>query len=159
MPCGKPLSFNDADLEALIEIITKQNITISVISNLRHHPSVDFGMKCITGGVLGDISSVVSIGASYLPNWRPVKISNIIAADPIAGGVLFDWVHEIDLLFYLFGELTHCLHSSAKRTFKLGSDEQISVTLLSYDRIFMQFLLSYLVNLRLGEPLLWVTPV
>ena len=90
------------DLEALIEIITRQNITISVGHNLRHHPSVDFGMKCITGGVLGDISSVVSIGASYLPNWRPGQnFKHNYAADPIAGGVLFDWVHEIDLLFYL----------------------------------------------------------
>ena len=150
-PClvEKPLSFNDADLEALIKIITRQNITISVGHNLRHHPSVDFGMKCITSGMLGDISSVVSIGASYLPNWRPSQnFKHNYAADPIAGGVLFDWVHEIDLLFYLFGELTPLsAFAQLNGPLKLGSDEQISITLLSYDRkILCNLLLSYLVN-------------
>ena len=150
-PClvEKPISYTDAGLEKIATIAEEKNILVSVGQNLRYHPAVNFGKDCIADGQLGVISSSVSIGASYLPNWRPHQnpVDNY-AADPCSGGVLFDWVHEVDLLFYLFGEMT-ARTALAQRDgpLKLGADEQISVTLTGREgSVLSMLLLSYLVN-------------
>ena len=69
------------------------------------------------------------------------------AADPCRV-CLFDWVHEVDLLFYLFGEMTaRTAFAQQDGPLKLGADEQISVTLTSREgSILSNLLLSYLVN-------------
>lgn len=150
-PClvEKPISYVDVGLEKIASIAEEKNILVSVGQNLRYHPAVNYGKACIAGGKLGSISSSVSIGASYLPNWRPHQNPvNNYAADPCSGGVLFDWVHEVDLLFYLFGEMTACTAVAQQNgPLKLGADEQISVTLTGREGgVLSNLLLSYLVN-------------
>ena len=150
-PClvEKPISHSDAGLEQIATIAEEKNILVSVGQNLRYHPAVTYGKACIADGQLGTISSTVSIGASYLPNWRPhQETGDNYAADPCSGGVLFDWVHEVDLLFYLFGEMTaRTAFAQQDGPLKLGADEQISVTLTSREgSILSNLLLSYLVN-------------
>jgi predicted dehydrogenase len=150
-PClvEKPVSNSDAGLERIANFAEERNILVSVGQNLRYHPAVNFGEACIADGKLGNISSSVSIGASYLPNWRPHQ--NIIenyAADSRSGGVLFDWVHEVDLLFYLLGDMTaHSAFAQQDGPLKLGSDEQIAITLTGQEgKILSNLLLTYLVN-------------
>ena len=150
-PClvEKPVSNSDAGLERIATIAEERDIVVSVGQNLRYHPAVNYGKACIAGGKLGNISSSVSIGGSYLPNWRPHQnFKDNYTADPLSGGVLFDWVHEVDLLFYLLGDMTaHSAVAQQDGPLKLGSDEQISVTLTSQEgKIFSNLLLSYLVN-------------
>lgn len=150
-PClvEKPVSNSVVGLERIATIAEERDIVVSVGQNLRYHPAVDYGKACIAASELGNISSSVSIGASYLPNWRPNKnFRDNYTADPLSGGVLFDWVHEVDLLFYLLGEMTpHSAVAQQDGPLKLGSDEQISVTLTGQEgKIFSNLLLSYLVN-------------
>ena len=150
-PCliEKPISYSDAGLEKIATIADEKNVLVSVGQNLRYHPAVNFGKDCIANGQLGTISSSVSIGASYLPHWRPHQnLVDNYAADPRSGGVLFDWVHEVDLLFYLFGEMTaRAAVAQQDGPLKLGADEQISVTLTGCEGgLLANLLLSYLVN-------------
>ena len=138
-PClvEKPISYSDAGLEKIAAIADEKNVLVSVGQNLRYHPAVNFAKGCIADGRLGTISSSVSIGASYLPNWRPHQnLVDNYAADPCSGGVLFDWVHEVDLLFYLFGAMTaRTAVARQDGPLKLGADEQISVTLNGRGRL------------------------
>ena len=150
-PClvEKPVSNSEAGLERIASIAEERNIVVSVGQNLRYHPAVNYGKSCIADGRLGNISSSVSIGGSYLPNWRPHQnFNDNYATDPHSGGVLFDWVHEVDLLFYLLGDMTaHSAIAQQDGLLKLGSDEQIALTLTGQEgKILSNLLLSYLVN-------------
>ena len=118
---------------------------MSVGQNLRYHPAVNYGKSCIADGRLGNISSSVSIGGSYLPNWRPHQnFNDNYATDPHSGGVLFDWVHEVDLLFYLLGDMTaHSAIAQQDGLLKLGSDEQIALTLTGQEgKNFVKFVVK-----------------
>ncbi len=150
-PClvEKPLCTTDIGLQHLLDLVEQKQIIVSVGQNLRYHPAVSFAKNAVDTGLVGKVSGSVSIGVSYLPDWRANQDHRKnYAADPIHGGVLFDWVHEVDLLHYLF---SNCEPISAyalrEQIIDIESDEQIAVTCRSGDgKILSNLLLSYLVR-------------
>ena len=54
---------------------------------------------------------------SYLPKWRSVDYrQNYSAKKKLGGGVLLDLSHELDLAFFLFGDLKLCFSQNDKRS-------------------------------------------
>ena len=92
----KPLS-ND-----LPNFQIKKN-SIYVGYNLRFHPVIQYVSNLIKNT---KIISIDSICRSNLKNWRKIKYTESSSASKKkGGGVLLDLSHELDYIYYLFGDL------------------------------------------------------
>ena len=92
----KPLSNN------LPNFKIKKNL-IYVGYNLRFHPVIQYASNLIKNT---KIISIDSICRSNLKNWRKVNYTKSSSASKKkGGGVLLDLSHELDYIYYLFGDL------------------------------------------------------
>ena len=141
----KPFSDSIQGLEPLLEKADAQGLTVGVAQNLRHHPAVETAALLLKDGAVGKVLGAVSIGASYLPDWRPGQdYRKNYAADPKAGGVIFDWVHEIDMLVHLLGPARVAGAAAASgRHLDMESDESAGIVLNHADGILSTLYLSY----------------
>ncbi|MGE0094002.1 MAG: Gfo/Idh/MocA family protein [Alphaproteobacteria bacterium] len=72
--------------------------------NQRFNPAVAKARALLSSGRLGAPLWARAICASYMPHWRPGQDYRLgYAADPYSGGVIFDIIHELDLLYHLLG--------------------------------------------------------
>ena len=73
--------------------------------NLRFHPIIKYIKKHIKGKKILDIKITCN---SYLPDWRPDEFykKSSSASKSLGGGVILDLSHELDLVRWLFGEIT-----------------------------------------------------
>lgn len=99
----KPLSHNLEGIGELIRLL-KENETINLVAcNMRFHPGLVFIKNYLAEKRLGRIYSLQHEFGYYLPDWRPnYDYTKGYAAKPAAGGgIIFDDIHEFDLLFWL----------------------------------------------------------
>ena len=73
--------------------------------NLRFHPIIKYIKKHIKGKKILDIKITCN---SYLPDWRSDTFykKSSSASKKLGGGVILDLSHELDLVRWLFGEIT-----------------------------------------------------
>ncbi len=77
---------------------------IQVGHNLRFNPAVKYAKELINNHKIGEILWSRSICSSYLPSWRKkYDYLNSYTNKKKSGGVIFDLIHEIDLVYHLFG--------------------------------------------------------
>lgn len=90
---------------------------------LRFLPSTIVVKDYIDRGLLGKIYNVESHVGQYLPIWRKDKFykDSVSAQKRFGGGALFELSHELDYLFWFFGELT-LQHSWLRTTAELELD-------------------------------------
>ncbi|MBX3456299.1 Gfo/Idh/MocA family oxidoreductase [Ferrovibrio sp.] len=131
----KPLADRIGELENLVQIAEQNRLVFAVAQNLRYHPAVHAAREFIAAGAVGQPISVVSVGVSHLADWRPHQsVRDNYAADSRSGGVIFDWVHEIDMLVYLFGPFTP-LAAVAERSGRLDIEsEDTAALVLRHDK-------------------------
>jgi predicted dehydrogenase len=98
----KPLALTAAGAERLV---AGGNGRLMVGYNLRLHEPVMRFMDLVHGGRAGTMRSARLWFGSYLPDWRPwVDYRTTYSARrELGGGVLFDAIHELDLLVWLLG--------------------------------------------------------
>ena len=144
----KPFADRTAGLTELLTAAEAAGLIIAVAQNLRFHPAVERARVTVAEGMIGPIMSAVSIGASYLPDWRPGQdYRNNFAADPVAGGVIFDWVHEIDMLIHLLGGAVAEGAAAVKNQhLDMPSEEQAGLLLRHAGGALSTLLLSYAVR-------------
>jgi predicted dehydrogenase len=100
----KPLGHELARAQGLVERATKEKRGVSMGFNLRFHPCVEQAREALAGGTIGEPIWFRALAASHLPDWRPGRNHRTgYAADPVAGGVIMDFTHEIDLAVHLLG--------------------------------------------------------
>jgi len=99
----KPLSHSMKNISQLIKLIKQQKIIDFVGSNMRFHPCLAFIKKFFTAQKLGQIYAINHEVGYYLPYWRPRSDyrQNYAAKKSTGGGIIFDAIHEFDLLFWL----------------------------------------------------------
>lgn len=100
----KPLADRVGQLPELCASARARRLVFAVAQNLRYHPAVVAARGLLARGAIGRPVLAAAIGASPLVDWRPGRDHRAgYAADPASGGVVFDWVHEIDMLAFLLG--------------------------------------------------------
>lgn len=101
----KPLSHCEEGLSSLLKEAERKKLIVFSGLNLRYHSIVEKTKNILASDVLGNIIWARFLCGSFLPNWRPhMDYSNGYAADPKTGGVLFDIIHEFDLIYNLLGQ-------------------------------------------------------
>lgn len=104
----KPISNSISDAKALIRLAREHNVGLLVGHHRRFNPYIVAAKRAIDSGTLGHITAVNGVWTTCKPpqyfsgaalRWRGSR--------SIGGGVmLINFIHEIDLMHYLFGEVT-----------------------------------------------------
>lgn len=144
----KPFADRTDGLGTLLTRAELAGLNVAVGQNLRFHPAVARAHTRLAEGKIGPVLSAVSVGASYLPDWRPGQdYRKNYAADPRAGGVIFDWVHEIDMLAHLLGRaVVEGAAATSGQHLDIPSDEQAGLVLRHTGGALSTVLLSYVVR-------------
>lgn len=125
----KPLSDRIGNLAALLREAEQRDISVAVAQNLRFHPAVNAAKALIAKGAIGRPVVATAVGVSHLPDWRPGQDYRAnYAADPKSGGAIFDWIHEVDLMAYLFGPFEG-VAAAASRSGTLEIDAEDTATM------------------------------
>jgi predicted dehydrogenase len=140
----KPL-FSSLDLEDQINQIKSKNIKSYVACNLRFLSCITFikdFLRLNNDKILNEVN--VYCG-SYLPDWRKgVDYRKTYSANAdLGGGVHLDLIHELDYLYWIFGN-----PSKVRRYFKNRSSLGISSVdyanyLLDYNKFCVSLVLNY----------------
>jgi len=101
----KPLSHNNIDLSKLSEVIESKNLICHVGSNMRFHFGPRQVKSILDEGKIGRPLWASVWGAMSLPHWHPEEDYRQMysASQSLGGGALLDFIHEIDLIRWIFG--------------------------------------------------------
>ncbi len=106
----KPLVTSISDLHLLQHLLKQANYCKPIMMgcNLRFLPSIIQLKSQLEQGVIGNICRAIFEVGYYLPYWRPEQDyqKSYSANKTMGGGVIFDLVHELDLVRYLLGEFS-----------------------------------------------------
>jgi len=109
----KPLSHNEAGLDKLKALAKSRGLVTMVGCNMRFHPGPATVWRMLQEGAIGRPLWARIEAGSYLPGWRPHQDyrSSYSADRSRGGGVLLDYIHEIDLALWYGGpaSLAHAL--------------------------------------------------
>ncbi len=102
----KPLSHNMVGVADLEKTIAEQNLRSLVGCNLRFHPEIRKIRELLQDDVIGSIVAARIEGGSYLPDWFPESDyrQSYSAREDLGGGVILDYIHEINYGRWLLGE-------------------------------------------------------
>ena len=102
----KPLSNSIKDIESLQKIVKQKKLITQMGYNLRFHKCIIQIKKLIKQNKIGRIISIQAENGSYLPDWHPYEDYKIGYAGKkeLGGGIVLTQIHDIDYLFWLFGQ-------------------------------------------------------
>jgi predicted dehydrogenase len=98
----KPLATGGRELD---ELVLMGRGRLMVGYNLRLHEPIHRLVDLVRAGRVGPVSAVRLWFGSWLPDWRPTVDyrQTYSARAALGGGILFDAIHELDLLVWLLG--------------------------------------------------------
>lgn len=143
----KPLSNTLKGVKELSYVANKNKLITLVACNTRFYPGLRLAKKIMDQNKIGKILSVKIECGFYLPYWHPKEDyrKEYSANKDLGGGVIFDDIHEIDSLYWLFGEVME-VFCFADKVSKLKIDtEDIAEIFLKFKTgVIAQIHLDYL---------------
>lgn len=126
----KPL-FDKLEEEALLNTIADKGIVTYVACNLRFLECIKFARDFIKGNRINEVN--VYCG-SYLPDWRPDKNFRELYSsnETMGGGVHLDLIHEIDYVYWFFGNPLNVRHS-------LSSKSSLNIDAIDYANYLLEY--------------------
>lgn len=103
----KPLAATLERVNLLQRTVVSQGLVVETGFMLRCHPNLRWLRTHLTAGGLGAVHHVRAAVGQYLPDWRPgTDHRTSYSARPAwGGGVVFDLIHELDLVAWLCGSV------------------------------------------------------
>ena len=101
----KPLSVSLAGCDELQALIETHALVVEMGFMLRFHPNLVWIKQYLVSDSLGELMSMRASVGQWLPDWRPGTDHRIgySAFRKTGGGVIFDLIHELDLVCWLAG--------------------------------------------------------
>lgn len=101
----KPVSNTLDGTEELRAIVAAKALVVEVGCMLRFHPNLRCIKQLLGDSAIGTPYSVRVFHGQYLPDWRPTQDyrQGYSAFRHQGGGIVLDWIHEIDYLLWWFG--------------------------------------------------------
>jgi predicted dehydrogenase len=101
----KPLSVSLRGADALMSRVQDQSLVVEAGFMLRCHPNLQWIRRCLTSGELGEVMHLRAAVGQWLPDWRPGTDhrQGYGAFRASGGGVIFDLIHELDIVHWLLG--------------------------------------------------------
>ena len=130
----KPLSNSLKGIKELLNITNKNKLVTLIGCNLRFHPSIKMMKEIVSSRKLGKIISVRVENGSFLPDWHPSENykKSYAARDDLGGGVILTCIHEIDYLYWFFGNVLEVYSITGKFSNLDIQTEDLSAILLRF---------------------------
>lgn len=143
----KPLSNNLNKIDELASVVRKKQLVSLIGCNTRFLPSFRLAKKLIDQNKIGKVLSVKVEFGFYLPYWHPYEDyrKGYSANKSLGGGVILDDIHEIDALYWLFGEAKEIFCYSDKiSNLEIDTEDLAEIFFKFKDGIIAQVHLDYL---------------
>ena len=100
----KPISNNTKNINKIKRLISKYNVKLFVVTNLRYHPGIVLLKSKIN--LVGKVLLAKAYYKNNLQNMYGKRLLNHYSLyHTYGGGALYDFCHEIDYLKYIFGPI------------------------------------------------------
>ncbi len=122
----KPLSNSFLGTKELFSIIKKKKIVTQMGCQFRFHKCIKEIKHMISTNKLGKIVSASAECGSFLPEWHPYEdyTKSYAGRDDLGGGVVLTNIHEIDYLYWFFGDVSKVFSVTGKfRELKISADD------------------------------------
>ena len=131
----KPLSHSMRNITQLLSLVKKKNLVTLIGCNMRFHPCIKKINEIILHNDVGKILFVRVENGSYLPDWHPYEDyrNSYAARKDLGGGVVLTNIHEIDYLFWFFGNVKDVFSITSKHSNLQITAEDISSTILRFN--------------------------
>ncbi len=142
----KPLSNSMNGVKKLKSIVYKKKLISQMGCNFRFHPCIMQIKKCLTKNELGKIISVQVESSSYLPDWHPYEDyrHGYAARDDLGGGIALTCIHEMDFLYWFFGDVKKIFSITGKFSdLEVKSDDLSAMIMLFKNNILGELHLDY----------------
>ena len=142
----KPLSNSLKETEKLLNMVKKEKLVTLMGCNLRFHSCIKKIKSLIEQKTIGTIISVKSECGTYLPEWHPNENYSMsyAARDDLGGGVVLTCIHEIDYLYWFFGEIKEVFSITGKFSdLKIKSSDLSAIILKFKNNIIGEIHLDY----------------
>jgi len=105
----KPLSLDMSGADELAALVESHKLVALTGCNFRFHPGLQKVKELVDAEAVGRIVSIRAQFGQYLPDWHPWEDyrNSYSAHSKMGGGVILDRIHELDYLYWLFGQATH----------------------------------------------------
>ena len=130
----KPLSDSINGSRNLVNETKKRKLITMIACNFRFHPCLRKIKEIISKKEIGKILSIQVENGSFLPDWHPYeKYQQSYAANrELGGGVVLTCIHEIDYLYWFFGDVKEVFSITGKFSDLDISVEDLSAILLRF---------------------------
>lgn len=131
----KPLSNSLKQIKDLLALIRKKKIITQMGCQLRFHKCIKEIKRLILNKEIGNVISVRVECGSFLPDWHPYEdyTKNYAARDDLGGGVVLTNIHEIDYLYWFFGEVLEVFSVTGKYSNLKISTDDLSVAIIKFE--------------------------
>ena len=135
----KPLSHNSVGLKQLSKIVSEKKLITLMGCNFRFLPCLKKVKDLISSNKIGRILSLQSEHGSYLPDWHPNENyrKSYAAQKKLGGGIVLTSIHEIDYLYWIFGDVTEVFSVTGKYSDLEMTADDLSTTILKFKKNFI----------------------
>ena len=142
----KPLSNNLKEVKKLQTIVKKKKIITMMGCNMRFNNAIKKIKKIINSNNIGRVISVKVENGSYLPDWHKNEDYQKTYAGSLdlGGGVVLTCIHEIDYLYWIFGQVNEVFSITGKFSdLKISADDSSSILMKFKNNIIGEIHLDY----------------
>jgi predicted dehydrogenase len=142
----KPLSNSISNLKTFTKLVEKQKLITLLGCNLRFHRCINEMKNLIDQKAIGNIISVKVECGTYLPNWHPNEdySKSYASRDDLGGGVVLTCIHELDYLYWFFGETQEVFSMTGKYSnLKITASDLSAIILKFKNNIIAEVHLDY----------------
>lgn len=143
----KPLSHNMSRIAELQTAISEQDVITLVGCNLRFHPEIRKISELLQNNVIGSVVAARIEGGSYLPEWFPDSdyTESYSAREDLGGGVILDYIHEINYARWFLDEFETVSAVAGQRTqLDIETNDIAGILAETADGIICEFHLDYI---------------
>ena len=142
----KPLSNSMKNIKNLEIIVKNKKLITQMGCNLRFNDSIKKIKSLIQEKTIGKIFSVKVECGTYLPDWHPYEDykKGYAARDDLGGGVVLTCIHEIDYLYWFFGNVKEVFSLTGKfSNLRIKADDLSTIILKFKNNIVGEVHLDY----------------
>ena len=128
----KPVSHSLEGIEHLNRVLTEKDRICCVGYQLRFHPGIQQMLEMVQGGDLGKIFSAHFDFGEHMPFWHRYEdySETFMAREAEGGGVTLTQIHDIDIVYALFGlPGTAYASGGSTGTLKMDAEDHVSSVL------------------------------
>ena len=142
----KPLSDSINDTKDLLDIIRKKKLVTQIGCQMRFHKCIKKIKELISSNRVGKILSVKVECGSFLPDWHPNEdySKSYASRSDLGGGVVLTCIHEIDYLYWMFGDVSEVFSITGKFSNLKISAHDLSASIIKFKKnIVVELHLDY----------------